>query len=80
MNSHLLEHVVEFLQLNALRRVLAVFGGDVARGARLTRVLVLGAFEDYLHPVSFLSHLDGVFGIKDCKGTGLFGIGKQLNR
>jgi hypothetical protein len=41
---------------------------------------MLGAFEDYLHPVSFLSHLDGVFGIKDCKGTGLFGIDKHSSQ
>ncbi len=56
-----------------------VLGGDVARGARLPRVLMLSAFKDHLHPIAFLSHLDGVFGIKDCKGTRLFGIGKRVN-
>ena len=59
MNGHFLEDGVEFLQLDALRGVLAVLGGDVARGARHPRGFMLGAFHDNLHPVSFLGHLDG---------------------
>ena len=78
MNSHLAQHVVELLQLDALGRVLAVLGGDVARGARLPRVLMLSAFKDYLHPVAFLSHLDGVFGLRTAKVQGNFGLPNSL--
>jgi hypothetical protein len=59
VNSHFTQNRVEFLQLDALWGVLTVLGSDVARGARHTRVLVLGALHDNLHPVSFLGHRDG---------------------
>jgi hypothetical protein len=59
VNSHFAQNWVEFLQLYTLGGVLAVLGGDVARGARHTRGFMLGALHDNLHPVSFLGHRDG---------------------
>lgn len=56
VNGHLPEDGVVFLQLHALGRILPVLGGDVAGSAWLTRGLMLGAFQDHLYTVPFLSH------------------------
>ena len=58
MNSDTLEDRIVFLELKTLSGVLAVFGGDVARSAGHTARFVLGAFENYLHAItfSFLCH------------------------
>ena len=56
VNGNLLEVGVEFLQLQTLRVVLLVLGGDVTARTRNARRLLLRALEDHLYPISFLCH------------------------
>ena len=53
MNSDLLEVRVVLLALETLGGVLLVLGSDVTGDARYAASLLLGTFEDDLHPVSF---------------------------
>ena len=53
MNCYATNTCVELLALHTLRSVLLVLGSDVARYHRLALSIVLNAFEDDLHPVSF---------------------------
>ena len=48
MYSHSLEDGIVLLEFEALGRILAVLGGDVARSAGHSAGLVFGAFEYYL--------------------------------
>jgi hypothetical protein len=61
MNSVLFQNRIVLLQLQSLRRVLAVLGGDVAAHPRLTCGLMLGAFQNNLNPVAFLCHDSSIF-------------------
>ena len=56
VNGYLLHNGVVFLQLHTSGGVFTVLGSNVSGGARQTRILVLGAFHNYLNPVAFLSH------------------------
>ena len=53
MNGHAFENGVIFLQFEAVRRVLAVLLGHIARRTRNAGIFMLGAFEDDLNAVSF---------------------------
>ena len=53
MNGYTLEDGVVFLQLQTLGGVLAVFGGDVARGSGKSALFHFGALEDDLHSIAF---------------------------
>ncbi len=57
MDRYLLEIRIVLLQLNAVGGVLAVFGGNVPGSAGDVGRLLLGALQNYLHPVAFLCHL-----------------------
>ena len=58
VDSHFLEDGVVLLQLQALRSVLPVLCGNVARSAGQSALLHLGAFQNHLYSVafSFLCH------------------------
>ena len=53
VNSDLLQEGIVLLELQTLRGVLFILGGDVAAHAGDTASLLLSAFEDDLHSVSF---------------------------
>ncbi len=55
VNGITLHGVIVLSQFNALRRVFLVLNGDIAAGAGQSRGFVLGAFQNYLNAVSFLS-------------------------
>ena len=59
MNGYFLKDRIVFLQLKTLGCVLAVLSRDIARSTGHSAGLVFGAFEDYLHAISFsfLCHL-----------------------
>ena len=63
MNRYLLEDRVVLFLLDTIRRILLVLRCDVTRSSRKSAVFVLGAFQDHLNAVAFLSHfsteLDG---------------------
>jgi hypothetical protein len=56
--GHTFQNRIVFLQFQSFRRVLSIFRRDVTGSSRHTAVLVLGAFKNHLHSVSFrfLSH------------------------
>ena len=54
MYGDFLQEGVVLLELQALRSVLFVLGGDVAAHTGHTAVLLLGAFEDDLHACVFI--------------------------
>lgn len=56
MNRHTSEDRVEFLHLETLRRVFAIFSGDVTACARLAGLFVLCALHNHLNSVTFLCH------------------------
>jgi hypothetical protein len=56
MNRVLLQYRVVLFQLQALRSVFLVLGGDVTAGAGLSTVFVFSAFQDNLNTISFLGH------------------------
>ena len=58
MYSHSLEDGIVLLEFEALGRILAVLGGDVAGSAGHTACLMFGALEYHLHSIafSFLCH------------------------
>lgn len=56
VNRMLLQDRVVFFQLKPLRSVFAVLSGDVPAHSGHPAVLMLGAFQNYLHPVTFLCH------------------------
>ena len=53
MNGDPLQVGIVFLPLKTVGSVLLVLGGDVAGHSGNAAFLLLGAFEDDLHPVSF---------------------------
>jgi len=74
VQGDLLEDRVVLFQLDALRGVLAVFGGDVTAHAGHPAVFVLGALQNNLDPIAFLSHdwwSLGLFG-QEASGTCFF--------
>ena len=56
VNSYLLHNGVVLLQLHTGSGIFTVLGSDVTGSAWQTRILVFGAFHNYLNPVAFLSH------------------------
>jgi hypothetical protein len=56
MNGYLPEYRVVLFKLQALGGILFIFGGNVAGSARHARSFMLGAFHDYLYPVSSFCH------------------------
>lgn len=53
MNGHATQDGIIFLQLQTVGSVLAVFGGDVARGSGKSALFHFGALEDDLHSIAF---------------------------
>ena len=62
MHRNLLQERIVLLELETLRRVLLVLGGDVTGHTGNAAGLLLRALEDDLHPVSFrfLCHSDRI--------------------
>jgi hypothetical protein len=67
VSGYLLEDRVVLLQLYPVRTVLLVLGGDIPGCSMHTAVLVLGALEDHLDSVTFLSHFIPLLLNKGCK-------------
>lgn len=53
VNGYALKDGVVFLKLKSFGCVLAVFGGYITGGTGHTACLMFGAFEDYLHTITF---------------------------
>ena len=66
VNSIFFQNGVVFLQLQTLWCVFLVLGGNVTAGTSLTSCFVLCALENYLNPVSFLSHFLKLIRLNRC--------------
>ena len=74
MEGVLFKNWIVFLQFNSFRSVFTVFGGDVTAHAGHPAVFVLGALQNNLDPIAFLSHdwwSLGLFG-QEASGTCFF--------
>jgi hypothetical protein len=60
MNGHSFEDGIVFLQFHSLSGVFLVLGGNVPGSTRLSTVFMLGAFHNYLHPITFFCHFEDV--------------------
>jgi len=68
--GYFFQNAIVLFQFDTLRSIFLVLGSDITGSAGHTTVLVLCAFQNYLYPVTFLSHCSAVKNL----GLQMYGI------
>ena len=61
MNRHLFQNGIEFLQLHSIRCILFILGSDISWSTWLSAILMFGALQNHLNPISFLCHCSALW-------------------